>query len=105
SMIRLQVGGKCICKIFCLISTQFADLEQNKEQIKTVAVELELIHMETLVHDDVVDDASLRRGKPTVKKLYGDRVAMYTEDYMLARALEVITTIENPSIHRLLSRT
>src|SRR5699024_4446086 len=105
SLQLLRAGGKRIRPVFVLLSAQFGDFEQNKEQIKTVAVALELIHMATLVHDDVVDDASLRRGKPTVKKLYGDRVAMYTGDYMLARALEVITTIENPSIHRLLSRT
>ena len=105
SLQLLRAGGKRIRPVFVLLSAQFGDFEQNKEQVKTVAVALELIHMATLVHDDVVDDASLRRGKPTVKKLYGDRVAMYTGDYMLARALEVITSIENPSIHRLLSRT
>src|SRR5699024_6948831 len=103
SLQLLRAGCRRIRPVFVLLSDQFGDFEQNKEQIKTVAVALELIHMATIVHDDVVDDASLRRGKPTVKKLYGDRVAMYTGDYMLARALEVITTIENPSIHRLLS--
>src|SRR5699024_12304014 len=61
--------------------------------------------MATLVHDDVVDDASLRRGEATIKSLYGNRVAMYTGDYMLARALEVITTVQNPRIHQILSKT
>src|SRR5690625_2005072 len=70
-----------------------------------VAVSLELIHMATLVHDDVVDDAALRRGKPTIKHRYGNRVAMYTGDYILARALENITTITDPRIHKLLSQT
>src|SRR5699024_702220 len=40
-----------------------------------------------------------------IKSLYGNRVAMYTGDYMLARALEVITTVQNPRIHQLLSKT
>lgn len=105
SLQLLRAGGKRIRPVFVLLSGQFGNYEQNKEEIKTVAVALELIHMATLVHDDVVDDAALRRGKPTVKHLYGDRVAMYTGDYMLARALEVITSIHDPKIHRLLSKT
>jgi|SRR5690625_239082 len=105
SLQLLRAGGKRIRPVFVLLSGHFGNYEQNKEDIKTVAVALELIHMATLVHDDVVDDAALRRGKPTVKHLYGDRVAMYTGDYMLARALEVITSIKDPKIHRVLSKT
>src|SRR5690625_5600572 len=105
SLQLLRAGGKRIRPVFVLLSAQFGDFEQNKEQIKTVAVALELIHMATLVHDDVVDDASLCRGKPTVKNIYGDRVAMYTGDYILARALETITLIEKPELHKVLSKT
>lgn len=99
----LEAGGKRIRPIFVLLSSQFGDCDMD--QIKTIAVSLELIHMATLVHDDVVDDADLRRGKPTIKQLYGNRVAMYTGDYILARALETITTLKEPSIHHLLSKT
>ena len=53
--------------------------------IKKVAVALELIHMASLVHDDVIDDAMLRRGAPTVKARWDNRIAMYTGDYILAR--------------------
>lgn len=105
SLQLLRAGGKRIRPVFVLLSAQFGNYEQNKTQIKTVAVALELIHMATLVHDDVVDDAELRRGQPTVKHLYGNRIAMYTGDYMLARALEVITSIKDPKIHHLLSKT
>lgn len=98
----LQAGGKRIRPVFVLLSGQFGTF--NIEPIKTVAVSLELIHMATLVHDDVVDEAELRRGKPTVKSRYGNRVAMYTGDYILARALESIADIEDPRIHRILSK-
>ncbi|MGM8211621.1 heptaprenyl diphosphate synthase component II [Virgibacillus sp. W0430] len=99
----LQAGGKRIRPVFVLLSGQFGTFDI--ERIKKVALSLELIHMATLVHDDVVDDAELRRGKPTIKHHYGNRVAMYTGDYILARALENITTIENPAIHQILSQT
>ena len=103
SLQLLQAGGKRIRPIFVLLSGQMGNYDI--EYFKTVAVSLELIHMATLVHDDVVDDAELRRGQPTVKSIYGNRVAMYTGDYILARALENITTIKDPNIHRLLSKT
>lgn len=105
SLQLLRAGGKRIRPVFVLLSAQFGNYKQNIDQIKAVAVSLELIHMATLVHDDVVDDAELRRGKPTIKHLYGNRVAMYTGDYILARALEVITTVNMPSIHHSLSKT
>lgn len=99
----LEAGGKRIRPAFVLLTGQLGNYDIEK--IKTVAVSLELIHMATLVHDDVVDESELRRGEPTIMKLYGNRIAMYTGDYILARALEEITTIDNPHIHRLLSKT
>lgn len=73
--------------------------------IKNVAVALELLHSATLVHDDVIDDAQIRRGKPTIKAKWDNRIAMYTGDYILARSLELMTKIENPLAHKILSHT
>lgn len=105
SLQLLKAGGKRIRPVFVLLAAQFGNYEKNKEQIMNVAVAIELIHMATLVHDDVVDDSELRRGKPTIKHLYGNRVAMYAGDYILARALELITEVKEPTIHHLLSKT
>ncbi|WP_163969858.1 heptaprenyl diphosphate synthase component II [Oceanobacillus halotolerans] len=99
----LRAGGKRIRPVFVLLSGQLGNFDMDR--IKKVAVSLELIHMASLVHDDVIDDADLRRGKPTVKHIYDNRVAMYTGDYILASALEHITSIENVEIHRVLSKT
>ncbi|MGX4669450.1 heptaprenyl diphosphate synthase component II [Cerasibacillus sp. JNUCC 74] len=99
----LQAGGKRIRPVFVLLSGQMG--AYNLEKLKLVAVSLELIHTATLVHDDVIDDAEIRRGMPTVRQIYGNRVAMYTGDYILARALEEITLLRDPKIHRLLSQT
>jgi heptaprenyl diphosphate synthase len=99
----LNAGGKRIRPVFVLLSGQLGELDIEK--IKKVAVSLELIHMATLVHDDVIDEAELRRGKPTIKKRFGNRVAMYTGDYILARALEEITSLKDSNVHRILSKT
>ena len=101
----LRAGGKRIRPVFVLLAGHFGQFKEHELHIKKVAIALELIHMATLVHDDVVDDADLRRGKPTVKQLYGDRAAMYTGDYMLAKSLTLITEVENPSLHKTLSKT
>lgn len=98
----LQAGGKRIRPVFVLLSSMFGDYNINK--VKYVAVALETIHMASLVHDDVIDDAEMRRGKPTVKSRWDNRIAMYTGDYLLARSLEVMTNIDDPLAHKILSK-
>lgn len=99
----LKAGGKRIRPVFVLLSGQFG--KNNNEAVKDVAVALELIHMASLVHDDVIDDAELRRGKPTIKTMWDNRIAMYTGDYIFAKALELATNIKNPLAHEILSKT
>jgi heptaprenyl diphosphate synthase len=99
----LQAGGKRIRPVFVLLSSMFGNYDINR--VKYVAVALETIHMASLVHDDVIDDAELRRGQPTVKSKWDNRIAMYTGDYLLARSLEVMTNIDDPLAHKILSKT
>jgi heptaprenyl diphosphate synthase len=98
----LKAGGKRIRPVFVLLGGKFGTYDI--ERLKLVAVPLELIHMATLVHDDVIDDAELRRGKMTVKSKWDNRIAMYTGDYILARALMMVAELPNPQIHKILSR-
>jgi heptaprenyl diphosphate synthase len=98
----LQAGGKRIRPVFVLLAGKFGNYDINV--IKNVAVALELIHMASLVHDDVIDDADLRRGKPTIKSKWDDRIAMYTGDYIFALAIELMTKIEDPVAHKILSK-
>lgn len=103
SLHLLKAGGKRIRPVFVLLGGKFGNYDINV--IKNVAVSLELIHMASLVHDDVIDDAELRRGQPTIKAKWDNRIAMYTGDYIFARALELMTKIENPLAHQILSET
>lgn len=97
----LKAGGKRIRPVFVLLAAKFGNYEIDK--IKQVAVPLELIHMASLVHDDVIDDADLRRGKKTIKSKWDNRVAMYTGDFIFARAIEMATNCEKPEVHQILS--
>ncbi|WP_062198263.1 heptaprenyl diphosphate synthase component II [Massilibacterium senegalense] len=102
SLHLLKAGGKRIRPVFVLLAGKFGDY--NIEEIKKVAVPLELIHMASLVHDDVIDDAEMRRGRKTIKAKWDNRIAMYTGDYILARALSVITDLQQEKGHQILSR-
>lgn len=103
SLHLLQAGGKRIRPAFVLLAGKFG--HYNIHAIKDVAVALELIHMASLVHDDVIDDADLRRGKPTIKSKWDNRFAMYSGDYIFAKALELMTNVDNPAAHKILAKT
>lgn len=98
----LKAGGKRIRPVFVLLSGQFGNYSLS--QLSHVAVSLELIHMATLVHDDVIDNAETRRGQLTVKSKWDNRIAMYTGDYIFAKALHEVTQLKNPVIHQILSK-
>jgi len=101
SLHLLKAGGKRIRPVFVLLAGKFGSY--SLDTLKRVAVPLELIHMATLVHDDVIDDAETRRGQLTVKSKWDNRIAMYTGDYIYAKALTVITELEKVRIHQILS--
>ncbi|EMT47379.1 heptaprenyl diphosphate synthase component II [Anoxybacillus flavithermus] len=103
SLHLLEAGGKRIRPVFVLLGGQFGTY--HFEQMKRVAVALELIHMASLVHDDVIDGAMLRRGKETIQARWGDRFAMYVGDYLFARALEQMCEIDDPIAHQILAKT
>lgn len=103
SLHLLQAGGKRIRPVLVLLAGKFGNYDI--ERMKHVAVALELIHMASLVHDDVIDDANLRRGRETIKAKWNNRFAMYTGDYIFARSLEAMSHLNDPLAHRVLART
>ncbi|GGG17471.1 heptaprenyl diphosphate synthase component 2 [Lysinibacillus alkalisoli] len=103
SLHLLQAGGKRIRPIFVLLGAKFGDYDI--QQVKNVAVPLELIHMASLVHDDVIDNSDMRRGRETVKAQWNNRVAMYTGDFIFARALTYMTELDNQRLHQILAHT
>ncbi|WP_425800546.1 polyprenyl synthetase family protein [Desulfitobacterium sp. Sab5] len=97
----LDAGGKRLRPAFALLAGKFYGYPID--QLMPVAMALELIHMATLVHDDVVDASTTRRGRPTVKAKWGNIVSVATGDYLLARSLELIAKIDHPEVSRILA--
>jgi heptaprenyl diphosphate synthase len=97
----LKAGGKRLRPVIVLLGGKFG--QYSLERIQYAAAALELIHMASLVHDDVIDDADTRRGQPTVKAKWDNRIAMFTGDYINGKALVVASQLENARIHQILS--
>lgn len=103
SLHLINAGGKRLRPAFCLLGGKFYNYDLKK--ILPLAVALELIHMATLVHDDVVDSSLTRRGVPTVKLNWGNKISTHIGDYLFAESLMLIATYEDPLVARVLSNT
>lgn len=69
-----------------------------------VAAIIELIHTATLVHDDVVDEAAVRRGLPSLNSIWDNHVSVLMGDYLLSKALSLIVRLESQDMMRIIAR-
>ena len=92
----VDAGGKRLRPAFVLLSGKL--FKYDLERIGQLAAAIELIHMATLVHDDVIDKAATRRGVPTVSAEWGDSIAMQTGDYIFGQALKILARYGTPEI-------
>lgn len=100
----LNAGGKRLRPALVLFSAKFYNFDLKK--VLPLAVALELIHMASLVHDDVVDASMTRRGIPTVKAMWGNNVSTHIGTYLFAKSLFLIARYEEiPLISEILSDT
>jgi len=95
--------GKMLRPSLVLLSWKMVSEEADTpDGVYAAAAVLELIHLATLVHDDVLDDADLRRGKQTINSLLGNEAAVILGDYLLSSAFHLCSTIRNPKLNLLL---
>src|SRR5690554_4762751 len=83
----LNVGGKRIRPILVLLAAEIYECEHT-EAVKNAALAIELFHNFTLMHDDIMDEAPLRRGVPTVHEKWNQNVAILSGDNMLILAYQ-----------------
>ncbi len=97
----LNVGGKRVRPVLCLMGNELFD--DIKPDAWEVATAIELFHNFTLIHDDIMDKAPLRRGMETVHKKYGESTAIIAGDVMQVAAYEHINKIQTAFIHQVLA--
>lgn len=105
----LQAGGKKIRALLVLISFSLCGKIQREaiDSIKEISVKaaaaIELIHNATLLHDDVVDNNSLRRGKENIKSLLGNKISILAGDFVLSIAFNLIISLKSIEAVKLLA--
>ncbi|MGB3160652.1 MAG: polyprenyl synthetase family protein [Carnobacterium sp.] len=81
----LYSGGKLLRPAYFILFSRFGDSDLKKTtQLTHAAASLEVLHMATLIHDDIIDDSPTRRGIETVQSKYGKDIAVYTGDFLFA---------------------
>jgi heptaprenyl diphosphate synthase len=98
----VAAGGKRLRPLLTLISSHFGD--STRKEIIPAAVVCELTHLATLYHDDVMDEAPLRRGVESANNRWGNTIAILTGDYLFSKASDLLADL-GPEAVRLQART
>lgn len=87
----LRAGGKRFRPLLVMLASQFGD--PDAPGVVPAAVVVELTHLATLYHDDVMDEADVRRGVPSANTRWGNSVAVLTGDFLFARASHILADL------------
>jgi len=100
----ITAGGKRLRPVIILLATRFgADIDEEKAI--SLAAAVEMLHTATLVHDDFIDNALLRRGIPTLNTRWSPGATILTGDYLFARSAALAAETENVRIIKIFSMT
>jgi heptaprenyl diphosphate synthase len=91
-----EAGGKRVRPVLTLLTAQLGS--GANPQIETAAIAIEITHLASLYHDDVMDEAQMRRGVPSAQTVWGNSVAILTGDLLFARASKLVATLGERAI-------
>jgi octaprenyl-diphosphate synthase len=94
-------GGKLLRPLVCLLTARACGYEGDKHV--QVAAIVEMLHNATLMHDDVVDESALRRGRPTANSRWDNPTAVLVGDYLISRAFQLIVGLENNELTKIMA--
>lgn len=93
----VEAGGKRMRPIMCLLAAHACG-ETNLKRSQMLAAIIEMLHTATLVHDDVVDESGLRRGKPTANATWNNQTAVLVGDFLISRAFDLLVDLDNMAL-------
>ncbi len=103
----LSIGGKRIRPVLTLLGAELFGIE--REKVLNQALAIEVFHNFTLVHDDIMDKAPIRRGKETVHKKWNENVAILSGDVMMIQSYQLLMSLEKkdvlPELLRIFNQT
>ncbi len=97
----INSGGKRIRPAMVLLSARACHYHGDKHY--NVAAIIEFIHTATLLHDDVVDDSKMRRGKETANAIWGNEASVLVGDFVYSRAFEMMVKVDNMRVMEILA--
>lgn len=103
----VQAGGKRLRPVALLLAakaTNLEDTETNRDQVLLAAI-IEFIHTATLLHDDVVDESEMRRGRETANEVFGNAASVLVGDYLYSRSFQMMVDVGSMRVMEILSRT
>ncbi|QQM52230.1 polyprenyl synthetase family protein [Rhodococcus pyridinivorans] len=98
-----KAGGKRFRPLFTILTAQLGP-KPTDPAVVTAATVVELVHLATLYHDDVMDEATMRRGAPSANMRWGNSVAILAGDYLFAHASRLVSTL-GPSAVQIIAET
>ena len=101
---HIKTGGKRLRALLTLGSSKLCGYSKGSRDINLAAC-VELIHSATLMHDDVIDEGTVRRGKETLNKVWDNHSSVLIGDYLLSRCFEMMVEDGNLEVLKLLSST
>ena len=101
---HVETGGKRLRALLTLGSAKLCGYSKGGRDINLAAC-VEMIHGATLLHDDVIDDGNIRRGKKTSNSIWGNQSSILIGDYLLSRCFEMMVEDGNIEVLKLLSST
>lgn len=100
SKLTLDGGGKRLRPILAALAAYSVSDDPSADRLVSVGACLEMIHMATLIHDDVIDEAPTRRGSPTASAVYGSTGSILSGDVLLAKSMRILAVDGDlPLIH------
>ncbi|GAA3433359.1 heptaprenyl diphosphate synthase [Kutzneria kofuensis] len=97
SLHLVDAGGKRFRPLFTLLAAQFGDAD--REDVTKAAAVVELIHLATLYHDDVMDEATMRRGAVSANARWDNTIAILTGDFLFAHASKLVADLGTEAGH------
>lgn len=98
----VKSGGKRLRPLVTLLAARSCGYQDGQDHIKMAAI-IEILHTATLLHDDVVDESSLRRGSPTANARWGNPTAVLVGDYLVSKAFQMIASLRNQDVFDIMS--
>jgi len=99
-----KTRGKFFRPILVLLSAKMGS-EADMEKAVSIGVAIELIHAASLIHDDIIDEAVLRRSQRTLNNKWGNAISVIAGDYLLAKAFDIVSRLEEQGIFEVFSKT